>query len=140
MTERPESFDCVIVGAGAAGCVLAARLAESGSRSVLLLEAGPDVRTDTPSEFRDGWGLPRQAFDWGFRSEPDFRGESQNLARKRAVGGTSWLTRFVVRGSPADFDDWAARGNAGWAWKEIFPSFIKLESDRDFGEIGRAHV
>jgi choline dehydrogenase len=134
MTERPESFDSVIVGAGAAGCVLAARLAESGARSVLLLEAGPDVRNDTPSEFRDGWGLPRQAFDWGLRSEPDFRGESQNLARKRVVGGTSWLTRFVVRGSPADFDEWAARGNGGWAWKEILPSFIKLESDRDFGD------
>jgi choline dehydrogenase-like flavoprotein len=134
MSERPDPFDVVIVGAGAAGCVLAARLAESASRSVLLLEAGPDLRTDTPPEFRDGWGLPRKVFDWGFLSEPDFRGEPQNLARKRVVGGTSWLTRFVVRGSPTDFDNWAARGNAGWGWKEVLPSFIKLESDRDFGD------
>jgi choline dehydrogenase len=60
-----QAFDVVIVGGGAAGCVVAARLSESGSRSVLLLEAGPDLRANVPDELRDGWRIPREP-DWGF--------------------------------------------------------------------------
>ena len=52
-----SSFDVVVVGAGAAGCVVAARLAERGSRSVALIEAGPDLRTDIPDGLRDGWRM-----------------------------------------------------------------------------------
>ena len=126
--------DVVIVGAGAAGCVLAARLAQSPSRSVLLLEAGPDLRADTPEEIREGWGISRESFDWGFRSEPDERSGGVNVWRKKLVGGTSWLTRFVVRGSTADFDGWVSRGNRGWSWDEVLPYFIRLETDRDFGD------
>jgi choline dehydrogenase len=129
-----ESFDVVIVGAGAAGCVLAARLAESSSRSVLLLEAGPDLRAEVPTDLRDGWGLPREPFDWGYRSEPGPGGEPARVWRKRLVGGTSWLTRFVVRGDPADFDGWAARGNTGWGWDDVLPYFVRVESDADFGK------
>ena len=51
-------FDVIVVGGGAAGCVVARRLAESGDRTVLLLEAGPDLRANTPVALRDGWGLP----------------------------------------------------------------------------------
>jgi choline dehydrogenase-like flavoprotein len=58
-------FDVLVVGGGAAGCVMAARLAESTSRSVLLLEAGPDRRADTPSELRNGWTIEVERFDWG---------------------------------------------------------------------------
>lgn len=61
-------FDVAVVGGGAAGCVVAARLSEAASRSVVLLEAGPDLRADPPSEFRDGWHITRQ-FDWGYASE-----------------------------------------------------------------------
>ena len=62
-------FNVVIVGGGVAGCVLAARLSESGARSVLLLEAGPDPRPSLPEDLRDGWHITRQ-FDWGYTSEP----------------------------------------------------------------------
>jgi choline dehydrogenase len=61
-----DQFDVVVVGGGAAGCVVAARLAESPSNSVLLLEAGPDLRANMPEEFRGGWRLT-QGFDWGLR-------------------------------------------------------------------------
>src|SRR6187431_2809280 len=109
-----EACDVVVVGGGAAGCVLAARLAERNSRSVLLLEAGPDRRADLPRQLRDGWTIERESFDWGFESEPHAGGEARPVRRKRLLGGTSWLTRFTPRGSPADYDGWAGLGLAGW--------------------------
>jgi choline dehydrogenase-like flavoprotein len=127
-----QVFDAVVVGGGAAGCVVAARLAESGSRSVLLVEAGPDLRADTPDEIRDGWQITRD-FDWGYTSEPNPRGDVQNLWRNKLVGGTSWVTRFAPRGSPADYDEWAALGNTGWGFEDVLPYFRRLETDADFG-------
>jgi choline dehydrogenase len=126
-------FDVVVVGGGTAGCVVAARLAESGSRSVLLLEAGPDRRADPPDEMRDGWRITRD-FDWGYTSEPDARGMVQNVRRTRLLGGTSWTTRFTPRGSPGDYDSWAARGNAGWDFENVLPYFVRLETDAEFGD------
>ena len=131
MAGRSE-FDVVIVGAGAAGCVMAARLCESGPRSVLLLEAGPDLRAETPDEIRDGWQITRD-FDWGYTSEPNTRGNVQNLWRNKLLGGTSWVTRFALRGSPADYDEWAALGNTGWGFENVLPYFRRLEADADFG-------
>jgi choline dehydrogenase-like flavoprotein len=80
-----EGFDIVVVGGGAAGCVVAAGLAESPSRSVLLLEAGPDLRANVPEEFRDSWRLT-QGFDWGYASEPDVRGLVDDLRRGKLLG------------------------------------------------------
>ena len=127
-----QAFDVVIVGGGAAGCVVAARLSESGSRSVLLLEAGPDLRANLPDELRDGWRIPREP-DWGFAAEPDARGVVEILTRGRLLGGTSWMTRFALRGSTADYDEWAALGNPGWGFEDVLPYFMRLEADADFG-------
>lgn len=112
---------------------MAARLAESANRSVLLLEAGPDRRADTPERIRDGWSITRD-FDWGYTSEPNARGVVRNVWRNKLLGGTSWVTRFTPRGSPADFDEWAALGNPGWRFEDVLPYFIRLETDTDFGD------
>jgi choline dehydrogenase len=130
---RPEAFDVVIVGGGAAGCVVSARLADSASQSVLLLEAGPDLRAKLPDELRDGWRMTEE-FDWGYASEPDARGEVEDLRRGKLLGGTSWVTRFAPRGSPADYDEWVALGNPGWGFDDLLPDFTRLEADADFGD------
>ncbi len=129
----PTGFDVVVVGGGAAGCVVASRLA-SAQRSVLLVEAGPDASLDVPSTWRDGWTLP-QIPDWGLVSEPWGTGtEPHTLRRGRVLGGTSWLTRFAVRGAAADFDAWAAAGTTGWGYADVLPWFRAIEADLDFGD------
>ena len=128
-----QAFDVVVVGAGAAGCVVAARLTEAAERTVLLLEAGPDLRGAIPPEFRDGWHMPTLP-DWGFESEPAGNAAGEPLRRGRLIGGTSWLTRFAVRGAAADFDAWAARGNPGWRFEDLLPAFRRVEADAEFGD------
>ena len=128
---RNPGWDVIVVGAGAAGCALAVRLAENGRR-VLLLEAGTDLRGSETPEMLDGWHLP-QVPDWGFMStEPD--GSSNKLRRGRLVGGTGWLTRFAMRGPASDFDAWAAMGNPGWTFDDVLPAFRRLETDADLGD------
>jgi len=128
-----ERADVVVVGGGAAGCVVAARLAETASRSVLLLEAGPDLRAKAPDELRDGWNLSRE-FDWGYDSQPDERGVVESVRRGKLLGGTSLVTRFAVRGAPGDFDEWSALGNEDWGFDDVLPYFNRLESDVEFGD------
>ncbi|HSS35834.1 MAG TPA: GMC oxidoreductase [Patescibacteria group bacterium] len=127
--------DVVIVGGGAAGCVVAGRLADD-RRSVLLLEAGPDLGDHVRPPLLDGWRNPTGpdwTTDWGYESEPGAGGNPATLRRGRLLGGTSWLTRFGVRGHRADFDAWAGRGNPGWTFTDVLPTFRRLEADADFG-------
>ena len=126
-------FDVVIVGGGAAGCLMARRLADRADRTVLLLEAGPDLRAAPPAGLHDGWQLPTIP-DWGFRSEPSGSREGAPLRRGRLLGGTSWLTRFAVRGALSDFDGWAAAGNPGWTATDVLPAFRAIEADAEFGD------
>lgn len=127
-------FDVVVVGAGSAGCVLAARLSEDASRRVLLLEAGPDYarRKDLPPEIADG-SYPNGSHDWGLRSEPDGERRALDLLRARVTGGCSATNAcLALRGSPADYDGWSDLGNPGWSFDEVLPWFRASETDMDF--------
>ena len=120
MSEK-AGYDVVVVGGGAAGCVVAARLAEDGTRRVLLLEAGPDHRALMPADVRDGW-RPTTRHDWGYVSEPDAGGVARPLPRGKLLGGcSSTNATFALRGHPADYDAWEQAGNDGWSFDEVLP-------------------
>lgn len=127
-------FHTMIVGAGSAGCVLATRLSEDPQRSVLLVEAGPDYPTEaeTPVEFLNP-AIPWGVQDWGYSSEPGLLTHSIGLERGKLVGGCSAVNAGVtVRGTPSDYDEWAALGNEGWSFSEVLPFFRRVENDADY--------
>jgi choline dehydrogenase len=123
----------VIVGAGSAGAVLAARLTENPASEVLLLEAGPDYpsREKTPTELLDARGVAA-THDWEYTASP-VGGRSGPYPRGKVVGGTSSINAaLAVRGTPADFRDWVASGCSEWGWDDVLPFFLRLESDLDY--------
>jgi len=128
--------EVVIVGSGSAGCVLAARLSEDPDCSVTLLEAGPDYpdTASLPPEIASGVA-PAFSHDWGYRSEPGSLGRSLDLYQGRLVGGSSAVNATIaLRGTPDDYDQWAALGNPGWSFAEVLPFFRRLERDLDFDD------
>jgi choline dehydrogenase len=120
--------DVVIVGAGAAGCVLASRLTEDPGVSVLLLEAGPRPRkleSRIPAAFSK---LYRTHLDWGDSTVPqrELDGRQIVFPRGRMVGGsTAMNAMMVLRGHPADYDAWASAGCPGWSWADVEPAFAR---------------
>jgi choline dehydrogenase len=127
------TYDDIIVGAGSAGAVLAARLTEDRTRRVLVLEAGPDYPTveQIPLSLRQR-PLP-DSHDWGYTAEM-VPGRSVPYPRGKVIGGSSSTNAtLAVRGAPEDYDDWAVRGNDEWSWERILPSFRRLEDDPERG-------
>lgn len=132
-----SEFDYVIVGAGAAGCVLANRLSEDPATSVCVLEAGPSDRAlyiTIPAGFTKVVVDPK--YTWDFLTEPTemTAGRSVHLLQGRVLGGGTSVNGMAYnRGQPRDFDAWAAAGNPGWSYSDLLPVFKALE-DREGGD------
>ena len=129
--------DYVVVGAGSAGCVVASRLSEDGSK-VVLLEAGPpdrDIWIHIPAGVLRV--LNNTKINWNFLSEgePGTAGRQLQWPRGKTLGGTSSINGMLyVRGNPADYDNWAQMGCRGWSYDEVLPFFRKSETYRGNGD------
>jgi choline dehydrogenase len=130
-----NDFDLVVVGAGSAGCVVAARMLERTDARVLVIEAGAgrvDAPTITnPSRWVENLGTE---YDWQDRYEPSphTAGRAIPLARGKVVGGSGSINVMAwVRGNRHDFDGWAAQGNEGWDYESVLPLFKQAEDWED---------
>ncbi len=137
-----SAYDIIVVGAGSAGCVLAARLSERSSLRVLLIEAGTDYPPGTePPEILDTFAATAYAdprFTWAGLSAkfeprpgnaPDRR-PRRRYNQGRVIGGTSSINGMAAnRGLPSDYQAWSDAGATGWDWEGVLPYFIKLEAD-----------
>jgi choline dehydrogenase-like flavoprotein len=149
MSGEADTYDFIVTGAGSAGCVIAARLSESGRHRVLLLEAGPPDRNPwihIPLGFAKTYVNPR--VNWRFESapQPQLAGRKLYLPRGKTLGGSSSINGMVyMRGHHGDYDEWRQRGCEGWDWDSVLPFFRKAENqtrgaDEFHGVGGPLHV
>ena len=124
-------FDYIVVGAGSAGCAVAARLAEDTAVHVLLIEAGPRDRNPwihIPAGYYRTIRSSRLIREFETEPETELHNRVIRWPRGRVLGGSGAVNGLVyVRGQPADFDEWEALGNPGWGWKDVLPHFKRSE-------------
>jgi choline dehydrogenase len=130
-----ESFDYIIIGAGSAGCVLADRLSEDGTQSVLVLEFGGSDRSPL-IQMPGALSIPMNTkrYNWRYQSEPEpyLNNRRFHIPRGKVLGGSSSINGLVyVRGNPLDFDRWEEEGAQGWGYRHVLPYFRRAEGRRD---------
>ena len=136
MPDRPmenlKSYDYIVVGAGSAGAIVASRLSEDSTCTVLLLEyGGSDHSIFLRMPTALGIPMNTKKYNWGFESitEPHVNNRRMNCPRGKVVGGSSSTNGMVyVRGNPLDYDEWESSGATGWNYQNCLPYFKKLEN------------
>jgi len=132
----PQTFDYVIVGAGSAGCVLAARLSEDPNVTVCLLEAGgPDKSVLIHAPAGVVAMVPTRINNYAYETvpQPGLNGRKGYQPRGKTLGGSSSINAMLyVRGNQWDYDHWASLGNAGWSYDEVLPLFKRSEHNEQF--------
>ena len=132
--------DFVIVGSGSAGSAMASRLSEDGRHSVLMLEfGGTDMGPLIQMPAALSYPMNMRTYDWGYRTEPEPHLGNRRLAcpRGKVIGGSSSINGMVyVRGHARDFDHWADQGADGWAYADVLPYYLRMESWDDRGHGG----
>ncbi len=138
MADMPQNFDYIIVGAGSAGCVLADRLSEDGTSTVLVLERGgsdQSVLIQMPSALSIPMNMPK--YNWGYESEPEpgLGGRRITAPRGRVLGGSSSINGLVyMRGNALDFEAWEEMGATGWGYRHVLPYFRRAEGRAEGGD------
>ena len=134
---QAKEFDYVVIGGGAAGCVVASRLTEDPTVSVCLLEAGgPDnsALIQAPLGFAATAALGIHNWNYNTVPQAEFNGRCGFQPRGKVMGGSSSVNAMVyTRGNHQDYDNWVALGNPGWSYNEVLPLFKRAENSECFG-------
>jgi choline dehydrogenase len=133
---QTQTFDFIIIGAGTAGCVLAARLSENPAHRVCLIEAGgseqhPYIRIPAAV----GAAIMSERFGWGLATTPQvaLNGRVVPLPRGKVLGGSGSINGMAYyRGPARDYDDWMEMGNRGWGYRDLLPYFLRSEDNPEY--------